>query len=71
MTADDIRCYMRTLLIGLSHLHARKIIHRDVKPNNFLYSYQRRSGVLIDFGLAEVKLQLGSCFTLILITHLL
>ncbi|CDH48406.1 cell cycle protein [Lichtheimia corymbifera JMRC:FSU:9682] len=53
MTADDIRCYMRTLLTGLSHLHARKIIHRDVKPNNFLYSYQRRSGVLIDFGLAE------------------
>ncbi|KAI7878911.1 kinase-like protein [Lichtheimia hyalospora FSU 10163] len=53
MTANDIRCYMRTLLTGLSHLHARKIIHRDVKPNNFLYSYERRSGVLIDFGLAE------------------
>lgn len=30
------------------------IIHRDIKPGNFLYNPQKRQGVIIDFGLAEI-----------------
>ena len=30
------------------------VIHRDVKPRNFLYARKARTGLLIDFGLAQV-----------------
>lgn len=51
----DIKYYLKSLFTALSHLHSVKILHRDVKPNNFLFSCKRKTGYLIDFGLAEVK----------------
>jgi cell division control protein 7 len=45
---------MRALLRGLADIHARGIVHRDVKPANFLFDYESGDGVLCDFGLAEV-----------------
>ncbi|KAI9257936.1 kinase-like domain-containing protein [Phascolomyces articulosus] len=53
MSIIEIKCYFRSLFTGLNHLHSHNYIHRDVKPNNFLYDRESRSGVLIDFGLAE------------------
>ncbi|KAG0305154.1 hypothetical protein BGZ98_004538 [Dissophora globulifera] len=50
---DDIRCYFRALLNGLAHIHAKGIIHRDIKPSNFLYNTTTKTGVVVDFGLAE------------------
>lgn len=49
----DMRHYFRSLLRALDFVHKKKIIHRDVKPTNFLYNPARKQGVLIDFGLAE------------------
>ncbi|TGZ80270.1 protein kinase [Ascodesmis nigricans] len=53
LTIDDMRYYFRSLFSALSHVHAHNIIHRDIKPTNFLYDCYKRTGVLVDFGLAE------------------
>lgn len=38
LTADEIeiRRYLHALLLALAYIHKYKIIHRDVKPTNFL-----------------------------------
>jgi serine/threonine protein kinase len=55
MTMEDIKIMMKQLFQALKHLHAHNIIHRDIKPTNFLYSFTKKRGVLLDFGLAEVN----------------
>lgn len=41
------------MLAGLAALHALRIIHRDVKPANFLFSMRSRILKLCDFGISE------------------
>nr|CAH8851103.1 unnamed protein product [Trichobilharzia regenti] len=55
LTADEkeIRRYMRALLSALAHVHKYKIIHRDIKPTNFLMDQKTRQFYLVDFGLAH------------------
>ncbi|OXM81671.1 cell division control protein 7 [Cryptococcus neoformans Bt63] len=53
MDPHHMRSYMRDLFRSLKDIHQRGIIHRDVKPANFLYDYESETGVLVDFGLAE------------------
>lgn len=55
MDPPHIRSYMRALLRALKDIHKRGIVHRDVKPANFLFDYEQGDGVLCDFGLAEVS----------------
>ena len=45
---------MRSLFLALAHLHHHGVIHRDVKPSNFLYAQENGGrAVLLDFGLAQ------------------
>ncbi|KAI9850622.1 MAG: hypothetical protein M1838_005336 [Thelocarpon superellum] len=52
-TVADMRVYFRSLFTALDAVHTHDILHRDIKPTNFLYDIHRRRGVLVDFGLAE------------------
>jgi cell division control protein 7 len=53
MTVADMRLYFRSLFNGLNAVHKKRILHRDIKPTNFLYNPVQNRGVLVDFGLAE------------------
>ncbi|ESN96602.1 hypothetical protein HELRODRAFT_95512 [Helobdella robusta] len=53
LSAREIQFYMRSLLGALNKIHHSNIIHRDVKPSNFLYNRTEKRFALIDFGLAQ------------------
>uniref|UniRef100_A0A8C4QUZ9 non-specific serine/threonine protein kinase n=1 Tax=Eptatretus burgeri TaxID=7764 RepID=A0A8C4QUZ9_EPTBU len=53
LTLEEVRDYMKNLLIALKHIHQLGIVHRDVKPSNFLYNRKLGRYALVDFGLAQ------------------
>uniref|UniRef100_A0A182VRE1 non-specific serine/threonine protein kinase n=1 Tax=Anopheles minimus TaxID=112268 RepID=A0A182VRE1_9DIPT len=55
MTPGGVQRYMQQMLIALERVHLFGVIHRDVKPSNFLHSPRNGGGqyVLVDFGLAQ------------------
>ncbi|XP_074655079.1 cell division cycle 7-related protein kinase-like isoform X2 [Tubulanus polymorphus] len=53
MTVKEVQDYMRNLLLALKQVHQFDIIHRDVKPSNFLYNKTSQQYALVDFGLAH------------------
>lgn len=53
MDVAEVQFYMKNLLIALRHVHRFNVIHRDVKPSNFLYNRRKRQFLLVDFGLAQ------------------
>ena len=42
MGPEELKDYMKALLIALRQVHKYNIIHRDVKPSNFLYDRRSR-----------------------------
>ncbi|KAL0326621.1 UNVERIFIED_CONTAM: Cell division cycle 7-related protein kinase [Sesamum angustifolium] len=48
----QLQWYGYCLFKALAGLHKQDIVHRDVKPGNFLYSRKVNKGYLIDFNLA-------------------
>lgn len=52
LSPADIKAYMRMLLQALESVHAKWVLHRDIKPNNFLISSTGEMK-LADFGLAR------------------
>ncbi|KAL2078504.1 hypothetical protein ACEWY4_026189 [Coilia grayii] len=53
MTFREVCLYIFNLLVALKHIHKYGIIHRDIKPTNFLYNRSQKKYSLVDFGLAQ------------------
>ncbi|KAL2319309.1 hypothetical protein Fmac_028278 [Flemingia macrophylla] len=48
---EEIRCFMKQVLQGLSHMHKKGFFHRDLKPENLLVTNDVLK--IADFGLAR------------------
>ena len=49
-SADTVRAWLAPLADALAFIHARGIVHRDIKPAHVQFRYE--TPVLIDFGIA-------------------
>ena len=57
MFIDNLRTYLKHLILGLIKMHFNRIVNRDIKPHNILMNWNKSSGDVqiryIDFGLSD------------------
>ncbi|KAH9463859.1 hypothetical protein Pst134EA_015939 [Puccinia striiformis f. sp. tritici] len=55
MTVEQARNTFRQVLLGLEYLHYQGIIHRDIKPANLLWTSDRTTVKISDFGVSHIS----------------
>ena len=50
---SEVKCIVKQLLLGIEFMHARHVVHRDLKPQNLLMNANLQLKIA-DFGLARV-----------------
>ena len=60
LSESAVREILVTLLPVLEYVHSKRIIHRDIKPDNIILRHRDRQPVLIDFG--AVRESMGTVF---------
>ncbi|OBZ66315.1 Serine/threonine-protein kinase ssp1 [Grifola frondosa] len=53
LRVEQTRRICRDVILGLEYLHHQGIIHRDIKPANLLWSADRRTVKISDFGVSH------------------
>ncbi|EIM91581.1 kinase-like protein [Stereum hirsutum FP-91666 SS1] len=53
LRVDQSRRIIRDVVLGLEYLHHQGIIHRDIKPANLMWTSDRRTVKITDFGVAH------------------
>ncbi|KAK2704862.1 cyclin-dependent kinase 17-like isoform X2 [Artemia franciscana] len=54
LSMSNVKLFLFQLLRGLAYIHTRRVLHRDLKPQNLLIS-EKGELKLADFGLARAK----------------
>lgn len=47
LTLAGVAAYTKSLLTALAHVHAEGVIHRDIKPRNFMYNSKTGKGACV------------------------
>jgi serine/threonine protein kinase len=50
-----LKIYAKDILLAIEHMHSKKILHLDLKPENIVLSDDESRVIIIDFGLAKMK----------------
>jgi serine/threonine protein kinase len=54
LSIEQALFYLDQVCNGLQHAHERGVIHRDIKPQNLLFTADRQTVKIADFGVAKI-----------------
>jgi serine/threonine protein kinase len=55
LSIEQALFYLDQVCAGLQHAHDRGVIHRDIKPQNLLFTADRQIVKIADFGVAKIE----------------
>lgn len=55
LSIEQALFYLDQVCNGLQHAHERGVIHRDIKPQNLLFTADRQTVKIADFGVAKIE----------------